>query len=521
MQSACAVLHVLYTGNGTAPSLSVPFPYLLQTHVRCFLGYDLLTDSWGSELVSGTDFTWTSGTQIQLLIPLASGTQLTVIRKTPTSQRLVDWSAASNLLPSDLDSADLQNFYALQEQEDRVYAAAALASATESAIDDVLLYSVVANVAGIPASPAVGDRVEVSNSTGIQSFTPLSGVPVGFVGSSSVRVRLVYSTNPNTWQWVSYFATDPDGRYVQKSAISSSANSTSTTTVANSQAVKTAKDAADAAQVAANTAQSAASTAQSAANAAQSSASNAQSSANAAQATATDAQNLASLIRSAHYGPEPALAMRYPYMAWADVNNNVMKMRNGANTAWVELFRLDGFWNSLKIVATNQVTGPVLTTESPFTALVANDPIGVWEMVSNDSSTNANGSRVRIIGTVNDANGAGRIQVQVKAANSQTWITQLDVKPTRLDTGDLFASYVYAGSANFGSLNGSPVTTFSVSLSSAQSSVDTDISSAITASAGMAQYLLFEIVGIHNNAGAYMRMHKDGPNTSTGAEVHS
>jgi hypothetical protein len=31
----------------------------------------------------------------------------------------------------------------------------------------------------------------------------------------------------------------------------------------------------------------------------------------------------------------------YPYLIWADTANNIMKMRNGANTAWLSLFKID------------------------------------------------------------------------------------------------------------------------------------------------------------------------------------
>jgi microcystin-dependent protein len=122
-------------------------------------------------------------------------------------------------------------------------------------------------VANIPASPTNGQRVEVTNSTGIQGFSPLNGLPAGFTGSTSVKVRLQWNTPvAANWNWIDAFAVNPDGRYVQIANLSSAANSPSTTTGANSAAVKTAKDAADAAQLSANNAQTAANNAQTAAN---------------------------------------------------------------------------------------------------------------------------------------------------------------------------------------------------------------------------------------------------------------
>jgi len=37
----------------------------------------------------------------------------------------------------------------------------------------------------------------------------------------------------------------------------------------------------------------------------------------------------------------------YAYMPWADTTAGVMKMRNGANSAWITLYQLDGEWTSI------------------------------------------------------------------------------------------------------------------------------------------------------------------------------
>jgi hypothetical protein len=42
---------------------------------------------------------------------------------------------------------------------------------------------------------------------------------------------------------------------------------------------------------------------------------------------------------------EPATT--YAYMSWADTTAGVMKMRNGANSAWITLYQLDGEWTSI------------------------------------------------------------------------------------------------------------------------------------------------------------------------------
>ena len=61
-----------------------------------------------------------------------------------------------------------------------------------ASVSSVLPFETVANVAAIPSSPSDGDTVRVTDSTGIESFTPLSGVPGGFTGDSGINVTIRY-----------------------------------------------------------------------------------------------------------------------------------------------------------------------------------------------------------------------------------------------------------------------------------------------------------------------------------------
>jgi hypothetical protein len=78
-----------------------------------------------------------------------------------------------------------------------------------------VLYTTVANVAAIPGSPTNNTAVEVTNSAGIESFTPLSGLPAGFIGSSGLSVRIIYQTAGTTWTWIQYYPNDPEARYLK------------------------------------------------------------------------------------------------------------------------------------------------------------------------------------------------------------------------------------------------------------------------------------------------------------------
>ena len=91
------------------------------------------------------------------------------------------------------------------------------AAAAIEAVSEALLYTLVPDVASIPTSPADGDAVEVIDSTGIESFTPLTGLPSGFVGNNELYVRIVYNSGASSWSFISYNATSPEDRYVTRS----------------------------------------------------------------------------------------------------------------------------------------------------------------------------------------------------------------------------------------------------------------------------------------------------------------
>jgi hypothetical protein len=108
-----------YTGDGTAKTFSIPFPYLARAHVHLYLD--------NKELKDGTDFNWTSGTQVQLTVapqaPVAGTTPkaaevLTVRRQTPEDDQLVQWKDGSYIIQADLNESDRQWLYLIQEHHD-------------------------------------------------------------------------------------------------------------------------------------------------------------------------------------------------------------------------------------------------------------------------------------------------------------------------------------------------------------------------------------------------------------------
>jgi len=94
--------------------------------------------------------------------------------------------------------------------------ATATANAAASTVASAVFYTPVANFASFPGSPSNQDRIEVTNSTGLESQSIVSGIPSGFVGSSDLTMRLQYNSSTSKWEFQQYFAEDPEARYMPK-----------------------------------------------------------------------------------------------------------------------------------------------------------------------------------------------------------------------------------------------------------------------------------------------------------------
>ena len=106
-------------------------------------------------------------------------------------------------------------------------AAVVTANAASATVANAVLFTLIANVAAIPGSPSNDDYIEIGNSTGIESFSPLSGLPSGFAGASGLTVRLRYDNSASSWVFLSYFANDSEDRYFKKTS-----GNTNTTAIA-------------------------------------------------------------------------------------------------------------------------------------------------------------------------------------------------------------------------------------------------------------------------------------------------
>lgn len=262
-----AITQNTYTGNGSTVLFSFTFPYLDTTDIKVSLDGTLTTA-----------YTLANATTIQFNTAPTNGVAIRIYRVTDDADLAATFYPGSAIRSQDLNDNFTQGLYVTQESSNNAAtaitsantaistanaatttansaislattadgnattalaqsatalstanaasanAAAAVVTADGAevtaqnaldAVNSVLPFITVANVAAIPSSPSGGDVVVVIDSTGIESFTPLTGLPGGFVGDSGIQVKIAYDAIGITWEYVSYQPNDPDGRYEQ------------------------------------------------------------------------------------------------------------------------------------------------------------------------------------------------------------------------------------------------------------------------------------------------------------------
>ena len=244
-----------FTGDGQTTAYTFTFPYDNKTDVQVRLGtypnytYPAYTTEYSVDAANPT---------IVNFVTAPSG-PIRIFRCTPNNVLPATFQAGSAIRSSDLNNNFNQILFVSQDASirsaeaqstaDTAYtfsqtattaannavttanAASATANAAQSAVADAIFYDPYADVASIPSSPSNNDYIEVNNSTGIESFTPLTGLPNGFVGEAALTVRLRYTTSNSSWNWVSYYANDPETRYLKEAPFLESPQTISTSKV--------------------------------------------------------------------------------------------------------------------------------------------------------------------------------------------------------------------------------------------------------------------------------------------------
>ena len=96
----------VYTGNGSTTQFTIGFSYIRREHVKVYVAY------------VDTAYTYVNNTTVQLATAPGAGVRVEVRRVTPFATSLVDFADGSTLVAADLDTANLQNLYQVQELDD-------------------------------------------------------------------------------------------------------------------------------------------------------------------------------------------------------------------------------------------------------------------------------------------------------------------------------------------------------------------------------------------------------------------
>ena len=244
-----------FTGNGSTTQFTFTFPYDNTTDVHVRLGtYPSYTyPAYGT---GTTEYRVDPANPTRVIFGTAPSGPIRIFRCTPNNVLPATFQAGSSIRSSDLNNNFNQILFVSQDASirsvnaeevgDLAYTqsntaiatansavntansavttansavttangAVTTANAAQSAVANAVIYDPITNVGAIPGSPSTDDYIEVINSTGIESFSPLSGLPSGFVGAAGLTVRLRYSGS--NWVWQMYFANDSETRYIKK-----------------------------------------------------------------------------------------------------------------------------------------------------------------------------------------------------------------------------------------------------------------------------------------------------------------
>lgn len=115
----------LFTGDGSTVEFTVTFDYIQRDHVKV---YRVVTATEAeTELTvitsgdpSDDEYVWESNTKIKVGTAPTTEQELKIVRETPKDEQLVDWKDGSYIVAADLNTADLQLLYDIQELDDRV-----------------------------------------------------------------------------------------------------------------------------------------------------------------------------------------------------------------------------------------------------------------------------------------------------------------------------------------------------------------------------------------------------------------
>lgn len=101
---------VTYTGDDATVNFSVPYPYILATHVYVYVNDIIRLDP--------SDYAWSDSATITFVTAPAQDDSIYIKRATPGDSRLVNFQNGAVLTEAELDMSANQNFYLAQEAKE-------------------------------------------------------------------------------------------------------------------------------------------------------------------------------------------------------------------------------------------------------------------------------------------------------------------------------------------------------------------------------------------------------------------
>ena len=212
-----------HTGDGSTTNYTLQFEYVKQSDVKATL-----------DGTATTAFTFANATTLSFNTAPANGVAIKITRETDLTNINATFFPGSSIKAEDLNGNFEQTLFVSQESNNLATTASsdvstalndsstalstAITASTDAtnalnAVNNVVAYTVVANVSSLPASPSDGDRIEVTDSTNAESTSSITGLPSNFTGASGLNLRLQYSSSSAKFVFVDYIVQDPDSRY--------------------------------------------------------------------------------------------------------------------------------------------------------------------------------------------------------------------------------------------------------------------------------------------------------------------
>ena len=249
-----------FTGDGTTVDFTFTFPYLNKTEVQVRFGeYPNYTYPAYTTEYTVSD---ANPTVVTFVTAPANGADFRIFRCTDGTNLPATFQAGSAIRAADLNDNFEQMLYlvqdanvrsentqiigddaydrsqlaldtaneALDNSEEAIETAERAEGKADAALDIVagqIAGTVIQNVGQLPATGAEDLLVyTIIDSTGIENFSPLTGVPPGFVGDPGMSVKLQWQESNGTYIFLSSQANDSDHRYVQQAGDNMSGNLT-------------------------------------------------------------------------------------------------------------------------------------------------------------------------------------------------------------------------------------------------------------------------------------------------------